>query len=119
MSLKAHIARILLSTLLMSLFIIFYVKPKASISTADYVVVVLTIEIIAVVVAYTISSNSVFRTFFQILALSFLFAAVILLALSPTNGTFEQLFLGVMVIQIIGLSVGTIGTRASNGPALA
>jgi CHASE2 domain-containing sensor protein len=111
MTIRYHVARILVSSFLMAIFVVFFVKPTITISPVSYIVVVVSAEIVAAVIAATLSNRGAVRKGFQTLALAFIFSAILLLLFKPASANFEDLFIGVFIVQIIGLSIATIGTR--------
>ncbi len=118
MTAKTQIARMLFTSAGMALFIVYLVKPTVMIAPLQYAGTVVIIEIIAATLAYTISKNKSWRTIMQILALSFIFSAVILLAFKPQNYSFEELFIGTAAIEFIGLGLASAATSKDIASAI-
>lgn len=102
----------------MALFVVLFVHPTVAIPPTEYVLLILLIEVASVSIAHWISQRNGWRAFLQILLLSFLLAAAILIAFQPATANFEQLFAGIFILQILGLSLAILATRkGSNNQA--
>lgn len=92
----------LMDALLLAAFVVFFVKPRASVPETYDLLAVVGIEVIAVVGAMLIGRGAKSRSLLKVLLLSFAMAFFLTYFLGGTMG-FDQTFLIVAVLQAAGL----------------
>lgn len=112
MNLGRNIVRVFVVSVLMAAFILFYVKPTIQISPEQYGIAVVIIEIIAGLLAYTISKGGWTRTGIQILAVSFIFSALIVMIFKPAAAGWDKVLLGTTAIEFVGLIIASAATSS-------
>ena len=99
---RLSIAWALMDALLLAAFVVLFVRPRATLPESLDLLAVVVIELVAVLGAMLIGQGSKSRGFVKILLLAFVMSAFLTYFLGGTMG-FDQTFLIVVVLQVVGL----------------
>ena len=110
MSAKTSLLRVLITSVLLAVFIVFIVNPKVSLGTVYDISLIAVVEIAAVFIARTITTGKVRGQIIRILLLSVAFAAIIVYVLQPASPglSFDMVVLYVLGIEVFGLILSSV-----------